>query len=268
MGTARRLQSPVYRWHAGSDPRWLLLCDHASNRVPPALGNLGLSAEDLRRHIAWDIGAADVARQLARQLRAPLIEHRMSRLVIDANRGFDDPTLIPASSDGIPIPGNRELAESERLRRWRMYHEPYHARIQRHLDHLAACRIVPFVVAVHSFTPCLGEAGVHRPWPVGVLWRDDPRIAHVLIHELARDGTLIGDNQPYNGHVALGYTVAHHAIRRGLPHTMIELRQDQLGTPAGRARWAARLHAALQRTAAHAWPHGERGHGEFPVAAR
>lgn len=250
MSLARRLQSPVYRWHAGGDPRWLVLCDHASNRVPRAFGDLGLAAEDLRRHIAWDIGAVDVARRLARLLRAPLIEHRVSRLVIDANRDIDDPTLVPACSDGTPIPGNRDLPESERLRRLRVYHQPYHDRIQSHLDHLADRRIIPFVISVHSFTPRLGETGVHRPWPVGVLWRDDPWIARALILELARDIDRVGDNQPYDGHDAMGHSIAHHAIRRGLPYTMFELRQDQLSTPASRARWATRLHAALVRTAA------------------
>lgn len=251
MPTARFPQPPVYRWHAGVDLHWLVLCDHASNRVPPELCDLGLPRSELLRHIAWDIGAADVARRLARHLRAPMIEQCVSRLVIDANRAGDDPTLIPEISDGTPIPGNHGLDATERRRRWLAYHQPYHRRIDRHLNQLAASSLVPLVVSIHSFTPKLGCSSESRPWPIGVLWRHDPGFAHALIRELSRDGTLVGDNQPYDGHYAMGHTVDFHAIRRGLPNTMIELRQDQLGTPAARARWAARLYSALVRTAVH-----------------
>lgn len=251
----RSPSTPPFHWHSGRDPRWLLLCDHASNRIPARLGDLGLDAAERRRHIAWDIGAADVARRLAQLLRASLIEHRVSRLVIDPNRDLHHPSLVPASSDGTEIPGNRGADAGERLRRWREWHQPYHDRIVRHLDHLAASSIFPFVVSVHSFTPSLGVDNEHRPWPVGLLWRDDPSIAHALIRELARDGTLVGDNQPYDGRGALGYTMERHAVRRGLPHATFELRQDQLATPAGRARWATRLHRALVVVAAAHHPH-------------
>jgi predicted N-formylglutamate amidohydrolase len=254
MDTSSRLHTPVYQWHPGSNLHWLILCDHAANRVPAPLSELGLSRFDLTRHIAWDIGAADVARRLARQLRAPMIEHAISRLVIDANRGSDDPTLIPAISDDTPIPGNQNLTRTEVDRRWREYHQPYHRRIDRHLNQLAGTSLVPLVLSIHSFTPALGSIGETRPWPVGVLWRHDPTFAHHLIRELSRDGTLVGDNQPYDGHLAMGYTVDHHAIRRGLPYTMIELRQDQLSTPAVRAQWANRLQRALVRTANHFRP--------------
>lgn len=250
MPVARISHTPVYRWHAGVDRHWLVLCDHASNRLPPELGDLGLPRAELLRHIAWDIGAGDVARRLARHLRAPLVEHGVSRLVIDANRAEDDPTLIPETSDGTPIPGNHGIDASERRRRWLTYHQPYHRRIDRHLNQLAALSLLPLVVSIHSFTPKLGCSSEPRPWPIGVLWRDDPGFAHALIRELSRDSTLVGDNQPYDGHYAMGHSVDFHAIRRGLPNTMIELRQDQLGTPAARARWAARLYTALVRTAA------------------
>ena len=244
--------SPCFRFHPGANLHWLLLCDHASNRVPPELADLGLPPFELQRHIAWDIGAADVARRLAQGLRAPWIESRVSRLVVDANRRLDDPTLMPEISDGTVVPGNQGLDAAERRRRIQRYHQPYHRRIDRHLNQLTHSAIVPLVVSIHSFTPQLGSEA--RPWPVGVLWRHDPAFAHHLIRELSRDGTLVGDNQPYDGHLAMGYSVDHHAIRRGLPYTMIELRQDQLGTPASRRRWALKLLHALQHTARHFRP--------------
>jgi predicted N-formylglutamate amidohydrolase len=245
---------PVYRWHAGVDLRWLVLCDHASNRVPAELNDLGLTAFERSRHIAWDIGAADVARRLARHLNAPWIEHGISRLVIDGNRGGDDPTLIPERSDGTVVPGNQALDARERQRRWQAYHQPYHRRIDRHLNQLAAISIAPMLVSIHSFTPRLAGTAELRPWPIGVLWRNDPSLAHPLIRELRRDGTLVGDNQPYDGHSSLGHSVDLHGARRGLPHTTIELRQDLLHTPAARARWALRLQRALVHVVAHLHP--------------
>ncbi len=232
----------AYRFYPGRNQRYFVLCDHATNRVPTELSGLGLPAIERRRHIAWDIGAADVARRLAAYFAAPRIESRVSRLVIDANRAWDDPTLIPESSDGTVIPGNLDLSLVERQRRFLTYHEPYHRRIARHLDQLA--RLPPLVVSIHSFTPRLGAQT--RPWPIGVLWRHDPEFAHRLIAELGVDGTLVGDNQPYDGHVAMGFTVDYHAVRRGSPYTMIELRQDQLETPASRRLWSLKLFRALQ----------------------
>lgn len=248
-----------WRWLPGADSRWLILCDHASNRVPAPLRNLGLETAALQGHVAWDIGAADLARRLARHLRAPMIEHRVSRLVIDANRDLGDPSLMPESSDGIRVPGNQGLSEVEQRRRWTVYHQPYHRRIAAHLNQLHGIGVRPFLVSMHSFTPCLSEVGQHREWPVGVLWRDDPFFAHRLIRELGRDGLMVGDNKPYDGHDPRSYTMFQHAIRRGLPHVTIELRQDQLGQPAGRARWAATLYRALLRTVVTTHPHRPSG---------
>ncbi len=234
----------TYRHWPGVANQWLVLCDHASNRVPAELRDLGLSAYELGRHIAWDIGAADVAQRLARGLRAPYYAHGISRLVADPNRQFADPSLIPALSDHTQIPGNAQLDDSERRRRWEHYHQPYHRRISRHLNRMAAIGCKPVIVSVHSFTPEMN--GKPRDWPIGVLWRDDPRFAHALIRELARDGTRVGNNQPYDGHELIGYTSEVHAIGRGLPYATIELRQDLLTTPAARARYALKLLRALQ----------------------
>lgn len=225
----------------------LVLCDHAANRIPPEFNDLGLCAYERSRHIAWDIGAADVARRLARHLRAPAFTHGISRLVADPNRHFADPSLTPAVSDDTAIPGNTLIDDDERKRRWHRYHQPYHRRIVRHLNQQAALGCAPLLVSVHSFTPQLtGEAP--RDCQAGVLWRDDPTFANPFIRELARDGTAVGNNRPYDGHQAIGYTVEVHAIARGLPYLAIELRQDLLGTPSARARWAAKLFRALLAT--------------------
>lgn len=257
MDSQSRHQPPVFRWHAGNNLHWLVLCDHACNRVPGRLDNLGLSPYDLTRHIACDLGAADVARRVAKALKAPMIEHGISRLVIDPNRAKDDPTLIPEVSDTTVVPGNLGLSVAERERRWREYHQPYHRRIDRHLNQLEMTSMVPLVLSIHSFTPMLAEATEPRPWSVGVLWRHDPSFAHHLIRELSRDGVVVGDNQPYDGHMAMGHTVDYHAIQRGLPYTMIELRQDLISTPAARAQWATRLYRALMRTSTHFRPRAQ-----------
>lgn len=236
---------PVYEFHAGADQRWLLLCDHASNRLPSELGELGLAPAERQRHISYDIGAGGVARQLARHLHAPVILHRYSRLTVDPNRSELDPTLILDCSDGTVVPGNVGLDPREYRRRIVRYHQPYHRAITRHLDRMRRCAIFPTLVSIHSFTPRLD--GVPRPWPVGLLWRDDPALAHRLIRELAADGTHVGDNQPYDGHIALGHSLQLHGIERGLPHLLIELRQDLLLTPGARARWALKLYRALRR---------------------
>lgn len=259
------IRFPVFRWHPGANLHWLILCDHASNRMPPELSDLGLSAAKLLDHIAWDIGAGDVARRLAQHLRAPMIETGVSRLVIDANRPAGHPKLIPDVSDGIHVPGNQDLSAHERQRRWRCYHQPYHRRIDRHLKQMQTISMAPTLVSIHSFTPCLGSVGEPRPWPIGVLWDKDPVYASHLIRELGRDGVLVGDNQPYDGRALPGDTIDRHAASRRLPHTTIELRQDQLGTPALRERWARRLYMALTHTATQLRFHHARA--ESPYSA-
>ena len=148
---------PTYHWHSGENLRWLVLCDHASNHIPAEFGNLGVNAFQLQRHVAWDAGAADVARRLAQLLAAPWIEHAISRLVIDANRTWDDNDLIPESSDDVEVPGNCGLTAAERQSRWDRYHQPYHQRIADHLDHLRALSIQP-MVAIST------KIGTMRTW--------------------------------------------------------------------------------------------------------
>jgi predicted N-formylglutamate amidohydrolase len=229
------------------DPRsgLLLLCDHASNALPPEYGSLGLPQSQLDRHIGWDIGAAEATRALAERFGAPAILTRYSRLLIDPNRGADDPTLVMRISDGALVPGNARIDEAEIARRVEHYHRPYHAAIEAELDRILGLGIVPIVFAVHSFTPVW--RGVQRPWHVTLLWDKDPRVAQAMIAHFREDPALIvGDNEPYDGCLE-GDTLYHHATSRGLPHALIELRQDLVGTPAGVKAWAGRTGDGLGR---------------------
>ncbi len=223
----------------------LLTCDHASCAVPRALDRLGLPEAGLRQHIGWDIGAAVVARLLARALDAPGVFTGYSRLVIDCNRDPGDPTSIPAISDGVDVPGNRDLSPEARAARRAACFDPYHAAIAARLDALLAAGIVPALLSIHSFTPAMN--GIARPWHVGILWDRDARIPVPLLAALrAEHGIIVGDNEPYSAREPAGYTVRHHAVARGLPHVAIELRQDLIASDDGAAAWAARLAAALR----------------------
>ncbi len=222
----------------------LLLADHAGNAVPRGLDRLGVEADVLARHVAYDIGAAALTRALAGRLGAAALLHRYSRLLIDPNRPLDDPTSICAISDRAVVPGNRGLTAEQRARRAATFFVPYHRAIEQRLDAWLDAGALPAVVAVHSFTPAL--RGFPRPWHVGVLWAEDGRIARPLIDALGRDPTLcVGDNQPYDGRNRHGYTVETHALARGLPHVLIEVRQDLIAEVAGQRAWADRLADAL-----------------------
>lgn len=244
--------TPPSRWlspfvelvNPGGRPELLLLADHAGNRIPSELGELGLPPAELARHIGYDIGIAPLARRLAALLDAPLLLDHCSRLVIDPNRRPGEPTSIPERSDGTVVPGNRGLAAAERRRRARAYLLPWHRAIARRIGACRRAGIVPVILALHSFTPRL--EGRQRPWQVGVLWRDDDRLAAPMLAALrARGDLVVGDNEPYSGALAFGYTVEFHAQRSRLPHLMLELRQDEIGSPEGALAWAELLAAAL-----------------------
>jgi predicted N-formylglutamate amidohydrolase len=228
----------------------LLVCDHASARMPRRLGNLGLDAEARARHIAWDIGAAEVARRLARALDAPLLLAGYSRLVIDLNRHLKDPSSIPQESDEVPVPGNRGLLPAERDARAAALFHPYHDAVAAALERLGMRGKPPALISVHSFTPHM--AGKARPWHIGVLWDRDDRIAKPLMQALAAEaGIMVGDNEPYTGRDATGYTVEVHAGLRGWPHLSLELRQDLIGEASGAEEWSRRLAKALSPILAH-----------------
>ena len=222
----------------------LVTCDHASRAVPRALGRLGLGERELALHIGWDIGAGAVTRDLARLLDAPAILTGYSRLVIDCNRDLEDPTSIPAVSDGVAVPGNREISAAERARRVETLFRPYHRAIEQAIDGFIARGVHPAVLSIHSFTPSMN--GIDRPWHVGVLWNKDPRIPVPLMAALRREhGLVVGDNEPYSAREPAGYTVRTHAENRGLPHMAVEIRQDLIASPAGTREWGERLARAL-----------------------
>lgn len=220
---------------------WVISCDHASNHVPEAVGggSLGLTAEDMGRHIAYDVGAAGVAERLGLLLDAPVILGGTSRLVIDVNRGEDDPTLVMRLYDGTIIPANRHVDRMEVERRLDAYYRPYHAALSRMMDRPGAR-----LLAIHSFTPQL-RGRAPRPWHVGVLHADDRRLTDPLLARLAQEPDLvIGDNEPYAGHLP-GDSVDRHALRQGRPNALIELRNDLIRDAAGQEYWAGRLARVL-----------------------
>jgi predicted N-formylglutamate amidohydrolase len=226
------------------DAGLLLLCDHAVNAIPREYGSLGMPADQLERHIAYDIGAATVTRHVARMLSVPAISTRFSRLLIDPNRGLDDPTLIMRISDGAVVPGNRHLDATERDRRVSRFYGPYHLRIDNMIESCVAAGVPPVLLSIHSFTE--SWKGAPRPWHAAILWDRDYRFSVPLLEALRADnGILVGENEPYDGKLA-GDCMWQHGTRRGLAHTIIEVRQDLIRTPDGQLAWAERIAAAVQ----------------------
>lgn len=222
----------------------LLLCDHASWRMPRVLRGLGLPAAAARSHLAWDIGAADVVRELARRLSVTAVLAGYSRLVVDCNRALDDPEAFLARGDGVDIPGNRDLSAAARSARARAIHAPYHAAVAAQLRRLGETGRAPVLLSIHSFTPVL--EGVARPWEAGILWHADQRLPALLLRAFAQAGFVVGDNQPYAGDTHRNFTVNHHAVPAGLAHAVVEMRQDLAGSAAGAARMVAVLEQLLR----------------------
>jgi predicted N-formylglutamate amidohydrolase len=244
----------------------LILCDHAENLIPPPYGTLGLTPEDLGRHIAYDIGAAGVAEHLATALGAPALLTRFSRLLIDPNRGRDDPTLVMQISDGRVVPGNAVLDEAEIEARVDGYYAPYHRAIETAIDTAIAAGKPPIILAIHSFTQAWKS--VPRPWHVAVLWDKDPRLACALLQGLQTiPGIIVGDNVPYSGQLK-GDTLYQHGTLRGLAHALIEVRQDLILGPEGQAEWGERLAGVVRRLLATAdlspRLHAVERHGSHP----
>lgn len=218
--------------------RVVVTCDHASNFVPPEVngGDLGLPPEDMARHIAFDIGAAGLTRALADALEAPAILSNFSRLVIDPNRGANDPTLLMRLYDGTIIPANRHADHDERARRMALCYHPYHAALRE----LLAAREEAIVISIHSFTPQL-RGKPARPWQVGVLSAHDRRLATPLLARLGHESDLtIGDNEPYVGHLA-GDAVDQHALQYDRLNALIEVRNDLISDEDSQKHWGERL---------------------------
>lgn len=221
----------------------LLVADHASNHVPADI-QLGVATSLLDQHIAVDIGTDALTRALAERLGASAVIAGVSRLVIDLNREPEAAGLIPAQSDGHPVPGNRDLGADERARRVARFHAPYHDAIAEVIDSMQP----GLLVAMHSFTPCLASCPeAPRRWPIGILYNRDQRAAQIMIEALRMSGLRVGDNEPYSGR-ELNYTMNRHAEARGLPYVNIEVRQDELIDSSEIVTWATLLADAIART--------------------
>ena len=231
---------PVIGVNEAGPSVFFLTCDHGGRAFPRRLGRLGLAEPDTLRHIAWDIGIAEVARRLSALLDAPLVAQTYSRLVIDCNRNPKVPSSIAELSEDTPIPGNIGLSETERRARQDAIFRPYHNHIAAALDRREVTGQATALVALHSFTPVF--KGTSRPWEIGVLFNRDERLARPLMELLRADGDLVmGENEPYRVTDLTDYTVPVHAERRGLPYVELEIRQDLIAEPAGQQEWASRL---------------------------
>ena len=218
----------------------VLVADHAFNHVPDEYGNLGLPPAEFQRHIAYDIGVEQVMRSLAKLTGAPGVMARFSRLLIDPNRGPDDPTIIRQLYDGTVISGNYPMHAMERQRRMEKFYDPYHDAVSATIASAAkASGKAPLVISIHSFTPFMQRR--ERPWHVGILWDRDPRAVEPLLEMLAREpGLVVGDNEPYDGALH-GDTMFRHCTANGFAHALVEIRQDLIVSQAGAAEWAERL---------------------------
>jgi len=231
----------------GASP-FLLIGDHAGNAIPSALGSLGLTEEELRRHIAWDIGIAGLGKHLSASLDAAFIHQNYSRLVIDCNRDPRAPDAIPSVSDETPIPGNCGLTEADREARVSAVHLPYQSAIAAELARRDVAGLDTILVALHSFTPTM--QGAARPWQIGVLHSGgDTRFALSILRRLeARGDLVVGDNQPY-AMDGIDHSIPRHAFAARRLYAETEIRQDLLATDEQQAGWSDLL-APLFRDAA------------------
>ena len=237
---------PVLEFNATGSSPYLFTCDHYGRIIPRALGDLGVPESELVRHIAWDIGIAGVAEQLADHLGAHLIAQRYSRLVIDCNRPPGAASSIPVISEATLIPGNEGLApEAAEIRRHEIF-DPYHRRIDEIIDARLHRGQPTMLVALHSFTPVY--AGIIRPWHIGTLYHRDRTLPPLMLQHLRAEGDLVvGDNEPYAVSDETDYTIPVHGEMRGLINTGIEIRQDLIGDQAGQQQWAERLARILKQ---------------------
>ena len=239
-------ETPAILVNDGGRSPYVLVCEHASNRLPRALGTLGLPESALTRHIAWDIGAEPVARRLSRLLDAPLVLQRYSRLAYDCNRPPDAADAMPAVSETTEIPGNRNLSPADKLARIREIYRPFHAAVADLLDRRAAEGMRSMVVTIHSFTPVY--QGERRAVELGILHDQDTTLSERLITSFP--GVDARLNQPYGPTDGVLHTLTLHAAPRRLRRVMIEMRNDLISDEPGQDQWAQRLSASLDRAAA------------------
>ncbi len=216
----------------------LLVADHASRHIPEEYDALGI--EDpalLRRHVAWDIGIEDVTRRMSEKLEATAIYATFSRLLVDANRYPNDAASMPVMSDGVHVPANENISETDRKERLDRFFHPYHRKLEALVKAKTKTHPLPLVLSMHSFTPVMND--FERPWHVGVLWDRDERLAVPMLEILRKNPTLVvGDNEPYSAREPFGYTMNEHGTKLDIPHVVIEIRQDLIDTHHGAEQWA------------------------------
>lgn len=234
---------PVTVHNPDGKAQCVLVCDHASNRVPKKLGTLGLEPEELEKHPSWDIGALDVTLQLAGMLDARAVVANYSRMVVDLNRRLDHPTVFPTTSEGVPVPGNINMAAEDHDLRIAAIYQPYHSRVAETVDGFLQKGIVPAVIAVHSYNPVF--FGQTRPWHLAALWAQDERIPRPFIAGMRARGYHVGDNEPYDARIMRGATTHMHADGRRLPNLLVEYRNDLLRDPAQRGKMVTDTYEVL-----------------------
>jgi predicted N-formylglutamate amidohydrolase len=243
---AMRVLPPVITINANGSSPFVLVCDHASNRIPERYGTLGLTPTQRLMHIAWDPGALAVAYVLADLLDAPLVQSTVSRLIIDPNRDLDAPDLITTLSERTEIKANVHLNPRERAHRITAFHAPFHRAVAAVLDQRKSQGRETILITVHSFTPVYKD--VARPWPIGLIHGRDSRFTRAVADTLTADmpGLDVGWNQPYSGLEGVTYTLEHHGDGRRLQSCMIEIRNNEVLEPSSVQQWAARLARCLE----------------------
>ncbi|MBB3066158.1 N-formylglutamate amidohydrolase [Limibacillus halophilus] len=238
---------PVGTINAEGGSPFFLTCEHAGRLVPARLGDLGVATAEMERHIAYDLGALALAERLSVILDASLIVQRYSRLVVDCNRPFEAPGCIPTVSDGTEVPRNQNISAQERRQRYAEIHQPFHNAIRDALDERNRRGVPGVLVSVHSFTPCLSVSGSPRPWHLGALSNRDNRFARAFLNAFQQDNPEIvcAHNEPYKVSDQTDFTIPVHGERRGLPHILLEVRNDLIVDPQDQADWAERIAKAL-----------------------
>ncbi len=240
---------PVEIVNSGGASAVLLVCEHAGRLIPAAMGDLGIEAPEMDRHIAYDLGAEGLSRKLSALLDAPLVLQRYSRLVIDCNRPFEALDCMPDISDGTRIPMNCDVSPAERVQRFDQIHRPFHDAVAGLLDRRARDARPAILVAVHSFTPRFG--GEDRPWHLGVCSNRDDSFARRFMDCFVAGNPAVtaAHNEPYPVDDISDYTIPVHGEGRRIPHVLLEIRNDEISHQHGQQRWARRIADALLQAA-------------------
>ncbi|MEP0521239.1 MAG: N-formylglutamate amidohydrolase [Hyphomicrobiales bacterium] len=231
--------------NANGDSEIVLVCEHASNRIPHALNNLGLEPETIESHAAWDPGAAAVALLLSQSLDAPLVNARFSRLVYDLNRPPEHPDAMRSVSEVHHVPGNEHLSPEDERERVNAIYKPFCAQVALVLDKTISRHSNPVLVTIHTFNPVYH--GQKREVELGILHDDDTRLADQMLQEAAHLTTMVTRrNEPYGPEDGVAHTMRLHAIPNGILNVMLEIRNDLVATPEQQTRVAEEIDTILR----------------------